>query len=198
MTLSANQAAWAQAEITRRGLDGLAEVRHVDYRDAPETEFDAISSIGLTEHIGRAQLPSYFASLQARLRPGGRLLNHCITESRTPPRTLDPFIGRYIFPDGELHTVGHVIATMNDAGFEIRHEENLREHYARTLHAWGDNLEAHWDDAVAEVGVGKAKVWRLYMAACRLGFERDNIQLHQVLGERVHGDGRSGFPLRGW
>lgn len=198
VTLSANQAAWAQAEITRRGLDGLAEVRHVDYRDAPETEFDAISSIGLTEHIGRAQLPSYFASLQARLRPGGRLLNHCITESRTPPRTLDPFIGRYIFPDGELHTVGHVIATMNDAGFEIRHEENLREHYARTLHAWGDNLEAHWDDAVAEVGVGKAKVWRLYMAACRLGFERDNIQLHQVLGERVHGDGRSGFPLRGW
>ncbi|MBW0116350.1 SAM-dependent methyltransferase [Pseudonocardia abyssalis] len=198
VTLSANQAAWAQAEITRRGLDDLAEVRHVDYRDAPETEFDAISSIGLTEHIGRAQLPSYFASLHARLKPGGRLLNHCITESRTPARRLDPFIGRYIFPDGELHTVGHVIGTMNDAGFEIRHEENFREHYARTLHGWGDNLEAHWDEAVAEVGIGKAKVWRLYMAACRLGFERDNIQLHQVLGERVHGDGRSGFPLRGW
>jgi cyclopropane-fatty-acyl-phospholipid synthase len=198
VTLSANQAAWAQAEITRRGLDGLAEVRHVDYRDAPESEFDAVSSIGLTEHIGRAQLPAYFASLHARLRPGGRLLNHCITESRTPPRKLDPFIGRYIFPDGELHTVGHVIGTMNDAGFEIRHEENFREHYARTLAAWGANLEEHWDEAVAEVGLGKAKVWRLYMAACRLGFERDNIQLHQVLGERAHGDGRSGFPLRGW
>lgn len=198
VTLSANQAAWAQAEISRRGLDGLAEVRHVDYRDAPESEFDAISSIGLTEHIGRAQLPSYFASLHARLKPGGRLLNHCITEARTPKRGLDPFIGRYIFPDGELHHVGHLIRVMNDAGFEIRHGENFREHYARTLAAWGENLEANWDAAVADVGIGRARVWRLYMAACRLGFERDNIQLHQVLGERAHADGGSGFPLRGW
>ncbi len=198
VTLSANQAAWAQAEITRRGLDGLAEVRHCDYRDAPESEFDAISSIGLTEHIGRTQLPSYFASLHARLRPGGRLLNHSITEPRTMTKKLDPFINRYIFPDGELHAVGHIISVMNDAGFEVRHDENFREHYARTLAGWGENLEAHWDEVVAEVGIGKARVWRLYMAACRLGFERDNIQLHQVLGERVHADGRSGFPLRGW
>lgn len=198
VTLSANQAAWAQAEITRRGLDGLAEVRHCDYRDAPESEFDAISSIGLTEHIGRTQLPSYFASLHVRLRPGGRLLNHSITEPRTMTKKLDPFINRYIFPDGELHAVGHIISVMNDAGFEVRHDENFREHYARTLAGWGENLEAHWDEVVAEVGIGKARVWRLYMAACRLGFERDNIQLHQVLGERVHADGRSGFPLRGW
>ena len=198
VTLSRNQAEWAQAEIARRGLGDLAEVRHTDYRDAPESEFDAISSIGLTEHIGRAQLPSYFTSLYQRLRPGGRLLNHCITEPRTPTRKLDPFINRYIFPDGELHAVGHVVSVMNDAGFEIRHEESFREHYARTLAAWGTNLEEHWDAAVAEVGVGKARVWRLYMAACRLGFERDNIQLHQVLGVRPHADGRSGFPLRGW
>ena len=198
VTLSRNQAEWAQAEIARRGLGDLAEVRHTDYRDAPETEFDAISSIGLTEHIGRAQLPSYFASLLSRLRPGGRLLNHCITEPRTPTKKLDPFINRYIFPDGELHAVGHVVSVMNDAGFEIRHEESFREHYARTLAAWGANLEEHWDSAVAEVGVGKARVWRLYMAACRLGFERDHIQLHQVLGVRPHSDGRSGFPLRGW
>jgi cyclopropane-fatty-acyl-phospholipid synthase len=198
VTLSRNQAEWAQAEIARRGLGDLAEVRHTDYRDAPESEFDAVSSIGLTEHIGRAQLPAYFASLFARLRPGGRLLNHCITEPRTPTKKLDPFINRYIFPDGELHAVGHVVSVMNDAGFEIRHEESFREHYARTLAAWGANLEEHWDAAVAEVGVGKARVWRLYMAACRLGFERDNIQLHQVLGVRPHSDGRSGFPLRGW
>lgn len=198
VTLSRNQAEWAQAEIARRGLGDLAEVRHTDYRDAPESEFDAISSIGLTEHIGRAQLPAYFASLHQRLRPGGRLLNHCITEPRTPTKRLDPFINRYIFPDGELHAVGHVVSVMNDAGFEIRHEESFREHYARTLAAWGANLERHWDAAVAEVGLGKARVWRLYMAACRLGFERDNIQLHQVLGVRPHVDGRSGFPLRAW
>ncbi|MGH3430927.1 MAG: class I SAM-dependent methyltransferase [Mycobacteriales bacterium] len=199
VTLSRNQAEWAQAEITRRGLDGLAEVRHVDYRDAPESEFDAISSIGLTEHIGKAQLPSYFSSLYQRLRPGGRLLNHCITLPRTPASSRrDPFIARYVFPDGQLEPVGHLISVMNDAGFEVRHEENLREHYASTLAGWGANLERNWEDAVAEVGPRRAKVWRLYMAACRLGFERNNIQLHQVLGVRLGDHGGSGFPLRGW
>ena len=199
VTLSRNQAEWAQAEIERRGLGGLAEVRHCDYRDAPESQFDAISSIGLTEHIGKVNLHSYFASLQTRLRPEGRLLNHCITQPRTPTkRRLDPFIARYVFPDGQLEPVGLLVSEMNDAGFEVRHEENLREHYALTLHAWGRNLEEHWDEAVAEVGTGRARVWRLYMAACALGFERDNIQLHQVLGVRVSGHGGSGFPLRGW
>jgi cyclopropane-fatty-acyl-phospholipid synthase len=198
VTLSRNQAEWAQAEIERRGLGHLAEVRHCDYRDAPESQFDAISSIGLTEHIGRGNLKSYFASLQARLRPEGRLLNHCITEPRTPTKRLDPFIARYVFPDGQLEAVGLIIGEMNDAGFEVRHEENFREHYALTLHAWGRNLEEHWEEAVAEVGIGRARVWRLYMAACALGFERDNIQLHQVLGVRLSGHGGSGFPLRGW
>lgn len=199
VTLSRNQAEWAQAEIERRGLGGLAEVRHCDYRDAPESQFDAISSIGLTEHIGKNNLPSYFASLSARLRPEGRLLNHCITQPRTPAkRRLDPFIARYVFPDGQLEPVGLIISEMNDAGFEVRHEENLREHYALTLHAWGRNLAENWDGAVAEVGIGRARVWRLYMAACALGFERDNIQLHQVLGVRVSAHGGSGFPLRGW
>jgi cyclopropane-fatty-acyl-phospholipid synthase len=199
VTLSRNQAEWAQAEIERRGLGHLAEVRHLDYRDAPESEFDAISSIGLTEHIGKDQLPNYFGSLYERLRPGGRLLNHCITQPRTPlKKRLDPFIARYVFPDGQLEPVGHLISVMNDTGFEIRHEENLREHYALTLAGWGANLDEHWDEAVAEVGVGRARVWRLYMAASRLGFERDNIQLHQVLGVKLAERGRSGFPLRGW
>jgi cyclopropane-fatty-acyl-phospholipid synthase len=199
VTLSRNQAEWAQAEIVRRGLGGLAEVRHLDYRDVPESEFDAISSIGLTEHIGKAQLRRYFASLHARLQPEGRLLNHCITQPRTPSkRHLDPFIARYVFPDGQLEPIGLLISEMNDAGFEVRHEENFREHYAKTLHAWGDNLEEHWEEAVADVGVGRARVWRLYMAACRLGFERDNIQLHQVLGVKVGDRGHSGFPWRGW
>ena len=198
VTLSRNQAAWAQAEIERRGLGGLAEVRHCDYRDAPESQFDAISSIGLTEHIGKANLRAYFASLHTRLRPEGRLLNHCITEPRTPTKRLDPFIARYVFPDGQLEAVGLIISEMNDAGFEVRHEENFREHYALTLHAWGRNLEEHWDEADAEVGIRRARVWRLYMGACALGFERDNIQLHQVLGVRLSGHGGSGFPLRGW
>jgi len=198
VTLSRNQAQWAQAEITRRGLDELAEVRHVDYRDAPEWDFDAISSIGLTEHIGKAQLPSYFRSLHARLRPGGRLLNHCITQPHVMKRKLDPFIERYIFPDGHLEPIGVLVTEMNEAGFEVRHEENLREHYSRTLALWGQNLERHWDEAVAEVGIRRARVWRLYMAACRLGFDRNNIALHQVLGVKLRGGGQSDFPLRGW
>jgi len=199
VTLSRNQARWAQVEIARRGLDGLAEVRHLDYREAPEGPFDAISSIGLTEHLGAAALPSYFSALAGRLRPEGRLLNHCVTQPHTPTaRRLDPFIARYVFPDGHLHTVGALVSTMNDHGFEVRHEENLREHYAMTLRDWGENLDEHWDDAVAEVGIGRARVWRLYMAACRVAFERNHLQLHQVLGVRVGDGGRAGLPLRGW
>jgi cyclopropane-fatty-acyl-phospholipid synthase len=197
VTLSRRQAEWAQKAIAEAGLGDLAEVRHLDYRDVPETEFDAISSIGLTEHVGVRQMPAYFAFLYRRLRPGGRLLNHCITEpdNRTPV-VRNGFIRRYIFPDGELTGVGRIISDMHDAGFEVRHEENLREHYALTTAAWAANLDAHWDEAVAEVGRAKARTWRLYLAGVRLGFERNQIQLHQVLGVRLHANGRSDLPLR--
>jgi cyclopropane-fatty-acyl-phospholipid synthase len=198
VTLSAEQASWAQRAIKEAGLADLAEVRHLDYRDVAETDFDAVSSIGLTEHIGKAQLPGYFGFLQAKLRPEGRLLNHCITrpDNRGPARVTDGFIYRYVFPDGELEGPGHLISLMNDAGFEIRHEENLREHYARTLAGWCANLDAHWDEAVREVGDGTARVWRLYMAGSRLGFERNVVQLHQVLGVKLGPQGQSGMPLR--
>ena len=198
VTLSAQQAAWAQAAIEREGLSGLAEVRHLDYRDVPETGFNAVSSIGLTEHVGKDNLKAYFAYLYGKLNPGGRLLNHCITR----PDNLEPairkqgFINRYVFPDGELEGPGYLISLMHDAGFEVRHEENLREHYAKTLAAWCANLDAHWDEAVAEVGQGTARVWRLYMAGSRLGFVTNHIELHQVLGVRLHADGTSGMPLR--
>jgi cyclopropane-fatty-acyl-phospholipid synthase len=198
VTLSRKQAEWAQKAIAEAGLSGLAEVRHLDYRDVPGTGFDAISSIGLTEHIGKAKLPGYFRFLYDRLVPGGRLLNHCITR----PNNLDPanrrrhFINRYIFPDGELEGVGHLISVMHDTGFEVRHEENLREHYARTLTGWSSNLDAHWDESVAEVGLGRARTWRLYLVGSRIGFERNQIQLHQVLCARPDADGRSHAPLR--
>jgi cyclopropane-fatty-acyl-phospholipid synthase len=198
VTLSAQQAAWAQAAIEQEGLSGLAEVRHLDYRDVPETGFDAVSSIGLTEHIGKQNLPSYFAFLYSKLKPGGRLLNHCITrpDNTEPPIRKNGFINRYVFPDGELEGPGYLISLMHDAGFELRHEENLREHYAKTLAAWCVNLDAHWDEAVKEVGQGTARVWRLYMAGSRLGFDRNHIELHQVLCVRLAADGNSGMPLR--
>jgi cyclopropane-fatty-acyl-phospholipid synthase len=198
VTLSAQQAAWAQRAIEDEGLSGLAEVRHLDYRDVPEAAFDAVSSIGLTEHIGKARLPGYFSFLQGKLKPEGRLLNHCITrpDNAEPARRAGGFINRYVFPDGELEGPGHLISLMNGAGFEVRHEENLREHYALTLAGWCANLDAHWDEAVAEVGDGTARVWRLYMAGSRLGFERNVVQLHQVLGVKLGDDGVSGLPLR--
>jgi cyclopropane-fatty-acyl-phospholipid synthase len=198
VTLSAEQAAWAQRAIKEAGLSDLAEVRHLDYRDVPEAEFDAVSSIGLTEHIGKAQLPGYFGFLYGKLRPEGRLLNHCITrpDNNGPARVTDGFIYRYVFPDGELEGPGHLMSLMHDAGFEVRQTENLREHYARTLAGWCANLDAHWDEAVAEVSEGTARVWRLYMAGSRLGFERNQIQLHQMLGVKLSRNGASGMPLR--
>ncbi|KOX21002.1 cyclopropane-fatty-acyl-phospholipid synthase [Saccharothrix sp. NRRL B-16348] len=196
VTLSRNQAEWAQKAIVEAGLSDLAEVRYLDYRDVRETGFDAVSSIGLTEHIGKAKLPAYFRSLHDKLKPGGRMLNHCITrpDNKQPART-GGFINRYVFPDGELVGPGHLVSLMHDTGFEVRHEENLREHYAMTLAAWSENLDKHWDDAVTEVGLGRARVWRLYLAASRLGFERNNIQLHQVLGVKLDGT-TSHMPLR--
>ena len=198
VTLSAQQAAWGQRAIAEEGLSDLAEVRHLDYRDVAEAGFDAVSSIGLTEHIGKAQLPAYFAFLLGKLKPGGRLLNHCITrpDSSAPARRPGGFINRYVFPDGELEGPGHLASVMSGAGFEIRHEENLREHYARTLAAWCANLDAHWDEAVAEVGQGTARVWRLYMAGSRLGFDRNQVELHQILGARLDAEGKSHMPLR--
>ena len=198
VTLSAEQASWAQRAIKEAGLSDLAEVRHLDYRDVTESSFDAVSSIGLTEHIGKAQLAGYFAFLYGKLRPEGRLLNHCITrpDNTGPARVTDGFIYRYVFPDGELEGPGFLMSLMHDTGFEVRHSENLREHYAKTLEAWCANLDAHWDEAVEEVGEGTARVWRLYMAGSRLGFDRNQIQLHQILGVKLGEGGVSGMPLR--
>ncbi|HJP78443.1 MAG TPA: cyclopropane-fatty-acyl-phospholipid synthase family protein [Pseudonocardiaceae bacterium] len=196
VTLSKQQAEWAQQAIVARGLTDLAEVRHSDYRDVTEGNFDALSSIGLTEHIGEANLPSYFQFIYDKLRPGARVLNHCITRANN---LLDSktggFINRYVFPDGELEGPGLLMSIMTNTGFEVRHEENLREHYSMTLRDWCRNLDDNWDAAVAEVGIGTARVWRLYMAASRVGFDRNQIQLHQMLGVKLDGV-RSGMSLR--
>lgn len=196
VTLSKEQAEWAQEKIREEGLEHLAEVRHLDYRAVQETGFDAISSIGLTEHIGVDQYASYFEFLKGKLVPGGRLLNHCITRPDNRPTQTGAFIDRYVFPDGELTGSGTIITTMQDQGLEVQHEENLRVHYAMTLAGWGENLRTHWDAAVAEVGEGTARVWGLYMAGSRMSFERNEIQLHQVLATKTDEEGRSDYPLR--
>ena len=196
VTLSAAQASWAQEKIKSERLDDRAEVRHLDYRHVSEAGFDAVSSIGLTEHIGVANYPAYFGFLRDKLKPEGRLLNHCITRPHNKKANTGAFIDRYVFPDGELIGSGRIITEIQDAGLEVHHEENLRPHYAKTLAGWNRNLVEHWDECVAEVGEGTARVWGLYMAGSRLAFERNEIQLHQVLAVRTTDDGRDGFPLR--
>ena len=198
VTLSRRQAEWAEKAVAEAGLADRVEIRHQDYRDVRDGPFDAISSIGMFEHVGLSQLRVYSGGLRRLLRAGGRLLNHGVARPPNAGRTRfqpNSFIDRYVFPDGELHEVGSVVSTMQGAGFEVRHVESLREHYALTLRAWVSNLEASWDEAVAEVGPGRARVWRLYMAASALNFEAGRTQVHQVLAVRSDG-GRSGLPLR--
>jgi cyclopropane-fatty-acyl-phospholipid synthase len=197
VTLSRQQAEWGQKAAAEAGLSDHVDIRFQDYRDVPESGFDAISSIGLTEHIGIAQLPSYTFRLASKLAPQARLLNHCITrpDDHSAAISRRGFIGRYVFPDGELPGVGRLVKEFQRAGLELQHEENFRLHYAKTLHAWCDNLDGHWDEAVQEVGLPTARVWAVYLAGSRLAFERNDIQLHQLLLTRTT-DGVSGFPLR--
>ena len=198
VTLSRRQAEWAEKAVAEAGLADRVEIRYQDYRDVRDGPFDAISSIGMFEHVGLSQLRVYSGGLRRLLRAGGRLLNHGVARPPNAGRTRfqpNSFIDRYVFPDGELHEVGSVVSTMQGAGFEVRHVESLREHYALTLRAWVSNLEASWDEAVAEVGPSRARVWRLYMAASALNFEAGRMHVHQVLAVRSDG-GRSGLPLR--
>ena len=197
VTLSAEQAQWGAAAAEREGLSGQVQILHSDYRDAPGLQYDAVSSIGLLEHVGVGNYPAYFAFVRNKLRDGGRLLNHCITR---PDNKQNPmpgqFIDRYVFPDGELTGSGRIITEAQNAGLEVRHEENLREHYALTLKHWCANLVSNWDACVEDVGDATARVWGLYMAGSRLGFETNGIQLHQVLAVKVAENGDASFPLR--
>jgi cyclopropane-fatty-acyl-phospholipid synthase len=184
--------------VAEAGLSEQVEIRVQDYREVDDGPFDAISSIGMFEHVGEARLSEYFGRLRRLLRPEGRLLNHGIShppgnKARLPRRS---FANRYVFPDGELHEVGRVISLTQESGFEVRHLETLREHYGLTLRRWVANLEAAWGDAVDEVGEPRARVWRLYMAASAVNFEAGRTQIHQILATPTTDDGRAGMPLR--
>src|SRR5699024_4553244 len=159
VTLSQEQAEYARKWVADAGLDELVEIRVQDYRDIDDGPFDAISSIGMAEHVGMAMLPTYAADMYKLLAPQGRLLNHAI--SRRPGGTQHTsktsFIGRYVFPDGELEPLGVMVGSLEEAGFEVRDVESLREHYALTLRAWVTNLENHWDKAVHLTTTGRAR-----------------------------------------
>lgn len=195
VTISAQQAELARHRIAAAGLADRVEVRVQDYRDIADGPFDAISSIGMSEHVGLDQLTVYLRGLRALLGPGGRLVNHAISRP-AGQGGLDPdsFMARYVFPDGHLHEVGRVITALQDEGLECRDVESLREHYGRTLRCWVANLEANWDQAVALAGEPRARIWQLYMAGSAIGFEANRINIHQVLATRTTTAGTSGMP----
>ncbi|WP_369199839.1 class I SAM-dependent methyltransferase [Streptomyces sp. PU-14G] len=199
VTLSREQAAYGRKRIAEEGLTDRVEIRVQDYREVDDGPYDAISSVGMAEHVGAARYREYADDLYALLAPGGRLLNHQI--GRRPladeeAYSVDEFIDAYVFPDGELAPVGRTVGLLEDAGFEVRDVEALREHYALTLRAWVRNLESDFARAARLTTPGRARVWRLYMAASALAFERNRIGVNQVLAVRTPESGRSGLPLR--
>jgi cyclopropane-fatty-acyl-phospholipid synthase len=200
ITISRAQADLARKRAAEAGVGDRVEIRLQDYRELGAERFDAISSIGMSEHVGAKNLVPYYTILHDALGPQGRLLNHAISSVGGSRMRRTSFIGRYVFPDGELIDVGRSVEAMEQAGFEVRDVESLREHYARTLRAWVANLEEHWDEAVGLVGARRARVWRLYMAGSAVGFTDGGINVHQVLGVVPTEEGASGMPAtrRAW
>lgn len=209
ITLSKNQHAHVQRLIDEKGLQGRVRMEFCDYRELDEAEgFDKIASVGMFEHVGQVNIPTYFGKIFRLLKPGGLVMNHGITSGSINPSNLGAgmgdFIEKYIFPGGELLHISHVIRDMAVAGLELVDDENLRPHYARTLWAWSDALESRLPEAqrILET-TGKvadaAKVlraYRLYLAGCAMTFEQGWIGLHQILATRPDGQLQTG-SLRG-
>jgi cyclopropane-fatty-acyl-phospholipid synthase len=207
VTLSATQAEWAATDIRRRGLEDRARVMVRDYRDLDGLgPFDAVASVGMFEHVGRERLAQYFAAAMAALRPGGLFLNHgiatTVTNGLLRRRWLrfgdGSFLGRYVFPDGELVSVEDAAGVARRAGFELLDAQSLRPHYALTLKAWVERLESSAAEARALVGEEVYRTWRLYMAAARGGFEEGSLDVAQLLLARPGSQGPAELPLRPW
>ena len=197
VTLSKQQLSLATQRVKDQNLTDQVEIRLQDYREVPERDFDAISSVGMSEHVGDEKLDAYFAKLKTYVKDGGMILNHCIVRPTSKePAQAGAFIDRYIFPDGELTAASRVSQAMIDNSIELRHSENLREHYAMTLNKWCQNLKQNWQEAVKIVGEQRARIWLLYMTVSQIGFEINNIQIHQFLGVVNHADGSNQLPLR--
>ena len=196
VTVSAEQAALARDRVAEAGLSDEVEIRLQDYREVLDGPYDAIASVGMAEHVGSAELPAYANGLYALLAPSGRLLHHAIARGPAPgPQRPDArsFLTRYVFPDGELQSLTTHVGVLEQAGFEVRDVEALREHYALTCRAWVTNLEADWERAQRLGGAGRARVWRLYLAGAARSFEQLRVGVNQLLCVKPPG---TGLPLR--
>jgi cyclopropane-fatty-acyl-phospholipid synthase len=200
VTLSENQYQYVRDLIRAEGLDGRVEVRLQDYRDVPEdVPYDKIASVGMFEHVGQKNLPRYFAKIGRLLTAGGLVLNHGITlnvQGRVELGSgIGGFVERYVFPGGQLPHIAPVLQTMSAGGLEPWDVESLRPHYAKTLWAWVDRLEAHRAEAVKLVGEKRFRIWRIYMAGSAHAFARGWLSVYQVLAGKPRGDGALALPL---
>lgn len=198
ITLSQRQAEETQARLRAVGLEGRVRVERLDYREVRET-FDKVVSVGMAEHVGRENLPTYFRAAWQALRPGGLMLHHVITQgpvvlAANKSLASGEFMKRYVFPDGEILPLWTHHEAAEQTGFEVRDVENLREHYTLTLRHWVQNLEARWEEAVREVGAERARLWRLYMAASAHQFNHGHLAVHQVLLAKPDKQGQVGLP----
>jgi cyclopropane-fatty-acyl-phospholipid synthase len=197
ITLSENQRAYAAAQIGAAGLQDRCRVLLQDYRDTAG-EFDKIASVGMFEHVGLKNLPQYFATLHRLLADGGVVMNHGITsvdiESREVGLGAGEFVGKYVFPDGELPHLSLVLKEVAAAGLEAMDVETLRLHYARTLSHWSRRLEQNLEAARGLAGKKRTRIWRLYLAGCALAFARNWISIHQVLAVKSSNPGRNPLP----
>jgi cyclopropane-fatty-acyl-phospholipid synthase len=193
ITLSEEQAALARERVRAAGLQEQIEIRIADYREVHDGPYDKIASVGMVEHVGAANLGAYAAALARLLRPGGLVLNHGIAQLFSTPAGEKSLIQRYVFPDGELPPLDHVLGALQGAGLEPRDVESLREHYTLTLSAWLANLGAERAAIHAEVGAERERVWRLYLLGSMLAFADADISVFQVLASR--GGAPHGLPL---
>ncbi|MGH3448553.1 MAG: class I SAM-dependent methyltransferase, partial [Nocardioidaceae bacterium] len=195
ITVSQEQVELGRKRVAEADLQEQVDLRLQDWRDLDDPPFDAISSIGMAEHVGEERFGEYAAALYRMLRPGGRLLNHQINRKPGPAPTKPTFIDSYVFPDGGLLPLSLVIERLEGAGFEVRDVQGLREHYAHTLRAWVRSLEQHWDECVDLTSPGRARVWHLYMALSAIGFDREMLRVNQTLAVRPRKGGHSDVPL---
>ena len=204
VTLSQNQFDYAKEAIARLGLADRCEVRLQDYRDVPEAGgYDKIASVGMIEHVGMENLPTYFGKIHALLSDGGAVLMHGITSThpdrRTVGRGAGDFLDQYVFPDGEVPHVSDVVRAMSLAGFEVVDLESLRRHYARTLTHWAQRLDAQPDRARETAGDKRYRIWRVFLAGCAVAFRDNWMNIHQMLACKLGPPGMNPFPMtREW
>jgi len=180
ITLSPPQAERARQRAEAAGVADRVEIRVMDYRDLAGERFDAISSIGMVEHVGEAQIDVYARTLAGLLEPGGRLLNHGIARLRHTDPEAGPFSERYVFPDAEPLHLSRVLLALERAGFVTRHVEEFGADYAETLRHWARRLDENLDDAVRLAGPERVRVWRLYLRMARNGFENGFLSIYQA------------------